>query len=414
VPNSRLSDPNVNIKEARECTLKLYDPVRNPTVGDEAGKSAVQAVGEESNKIALEIDLTTPLAYMWSRTDLDRYRWTGLLRPEHALERANLLLIRPYEPGKIPVVMVHGLISTPLAWIPMLNELLRNPKIQDRYQFLLYMYPTGVPIPIAAASLRESLLQAKQLYDPDGRDPAFDQMVLLGHSMGGLLSRMMAVSSGDKLWRLYSDRSFDDILGPRPVLDELRRYFFFEPLPFVSRVVFLATPHGGSEYSRGVVGRVSSNLISEPDSIHKLLYQLVKDNPDAFDSRQFRRFPTSIETLDPEHPILAALQKMKPTPTPPAVPAKFHSIIGSLYPGGKDKATDGVVRYKSASIDGVVDERVVRSDHGVQKDPEAIREVRDILRQHVGLPPVSATARPPQATRDPEPGRKLEAVPAKR
>jgi pimeloyl-ACP methyl ester carboxylesterase len=414
VPNSRLSDPNVDIKEARECTLKLYDPVRNPTVGDEAGKSAVQAVGEESNKIALEIDLTTPLAYMWSRTDLDRYRWTGLLRPEHALERANLLLIRPYEPGKIPVVMVHGLISTPLAWIPMLNELLRNPKIQDRYQFLLYMYPTGVPIPIAAASLRESLLQAKQLYDPDGRDPAFDQMVLLGHSMGGLLSRMMAVSSGDKLWRLYSDRSFDDILGPRPVLDELRRYFFFEPLPFVSRVVFLATPHGGSEYSRGVVGRVSSNLISEPDSIHKLLYQLVKDNPDAFDSRQFRRFPTSIETLDPEHPILAALQKMKPTPTPPAVPAKFHSIIGSLYPGGKDKATDGVVRYKSASIDGVVDERVVRSDHGVQKDPEAIREVRDILRQHVGLPPVSATARPPQATRDPEPGRKLEAVPAKR
>ena len=91
--------------------------------------------------LALEVDLTTPLAYMWSRTDLDRYRWSGLLRPERALERANLLLIRPYEPNKIPVVMVHGLISTPLAWIPMLNELLRDPVIQDRYQFLLYMYP---------------------------------------------------------------------------------------------------------------------------------------------------------------------------------------------------------------------------------------------------------------------------------
>jgi pimeloyl-ACP methyl ester carboxylesterase len=401
VPNSRLSDPNVDVKEARECTLKLYDPVHD------------HDVGEESNKIALEIDLTTPLAYMWSRTDLDRYRWTGLLRPERALERANLLLIRPYEAGKIPVVMVHGLISTPLAWIPMLNELLRLPKIQDRYQFLLYMYPTGVPIPIAAASLRESLLQAKQLYDPDGRDPAFDQMVLLGHSMGGLLSRMMAVSSGDKLWRLNSDRQFDDILGPKPVLDELRRYFFFEPLPFVSRVVFLATPHGGSEYSRGVVGRVSSNLISEPDSIHKLLYQLVKDNPDAFESRQFRRFPTNIETLDPDSPFLAALRDMQPVAIPPAVPAKFYSIIGSLYPTGTDKTTDGVVRYTSAHIKGV-DERVVRSDHGVQKDPEAIRVVRDILYQHIGLPPVSATAHPPQATRDPEPGRKLEAVPAKR
>ena len=97
--------------------------------------------------------------------------------------------------------------------------------IQNKYQFLLYMYPTGVPIPIAAAGLRESLVQAKQMYDPDGRDPAFEQMVLLGHSMGGLLSHMMAVSSGDQFWRLYSDRSFDEIIGDREVLDELTPLF---------------------------------------------------------------------------------------------------------------------------------------------------------------------------------------------
>src|SRR5262249_53726635 len=158
--------------------LWLIDPVKSRTVGT------------EPNVLALETDLTTPLAYMWSRTDLDRYRWTGLLRPEKGLERANMMLIRPYEPGKIPVVMVHGLMSSPLAWIPMLNEVLRNPIIQKNYQFLLYMYPTGVPIPIAAASLRESLVAAKQLYNPGGRDPGFDRMVLLGHSMGGLLGHM--------------------------------------------------------------------------------------------------------------------------------------------------------------------------------------------------------------------------------
>ena len=98
--------------------------------------------------------------------------------------------------------------------------------------------------------------------------------------------------------------------------------------------------------SRGVVGRVSSNLISEPDSIHKLLYQLVKDNPDAFDSRRFRRFPTSIETLDTDSPILTALRRMQPPPPPNAI--KFHSIIGSLRPAGVDKTTDGVVPYRSA------------------------------------------------------------------
>ena len=117
-----------------------------------------------------ESDLTTPLAYMWSRADLNRYRWTGLLRPGPAAGRAGLMLIRPYEPGKIPVVMVHGLASSPLAWVAMVNDLLRDPRIQERYQFMLYMYPTGIPIPIAAAGLRETLGQAEETFRlPDGR-----------------------------------------------------------------------------------------------------------------------------------------------------------------------------------------------------------------------------------------------------
>jgi pimeloyl-ACP methyl ester carboxylesterase len=373
VPNSRLRDPGESVDEVRKCTLELIDPVRH------------RFVGQASNTIALETDLTTPLAYMWSRTDLERYRWSGLLRPEQNLQRANLVMIRPYEPGKIPVIMVHGLISSPLAWIPMLNELLRDPAIQEKYQFMLYMYPTGVPIPIAAAGLRDALSQAKMLFNPDGRDPAFDQMVLLGHSMGGLLSRFMVVDSGDQLWRLNSDRSFDEILGPAKVLDELRRLLFFKPLPFVKRVVFLATPHRGSDLSRGVVGRVGAGLINDPDYIHKLLYQLVKDNPDAFDRRRFRRFPTSIETLETNSPILMALREMQP-----ASNVKMHSIIGSLRPGPRDQTTDGVVPYRSAHLDGVsekfvVSEKMVRSDHGVQKDGEAIQEVRAILRTHIGL-----------------------------
>jgi hypothetical protein len=366
VPNSRLRDSHMDQRESRVCTLQLIDPIYQQDV----------------RGLAMEIDLTTPLAYMWSRTDLERYRWSGLMRPEKNLERANLLMIRPYERDKIPVVMVHGLISSPLAWIPMLNELLRDPEIQKRYQFILYMYPTGVPIPIAAASLRDSLSQARQMYDPDGRDPNFNRMVLLGHSMGGLLSHMMSVSSGDELWRLYSDRRFDtEIVGPRDVLDELRRYLIFDPLPFVSRAVFMATPHRGSDLSRGMVGRVGTSLISDPDHISKLLYRLVKDNPDAFDTRGFRRFPTSIETLDPDSKMLAALLKMKPGPG-----VLYHSVIGSRSPGGVEQSTDGVVPWRSSHLDGVVSEKVVRSDHGVQQAPEAIIEVRRILREHLGAP----------------------------
>ncbi len=397
VPNSRLKDAHTEQGESRVCHLKLIDPIKQQYV------SGPPISGQpDSPGLPMEIDLTTPLAYMWSRsqTDLERFRWAGLMRPEKNLERANLLLIRPYEPEKIPVVMVHGLISSPLACIPMLNELLRDPEIQRRYQFFLYMYPTGVPLPIAAAGLRDSLYEAHRLYDPDDRNPAFNRMVLLGHSMGGLLSHMMSVDSGRGLWRLYSDRSFEtEIIGPRETLDELKHYLFFEPVPFVRRVVFLATPHRGSELSLGVVGRVGNGLISDSDHIHNLLSRLVRDNPNAFDSRRFRRLPTSIETLEPNSKILKAIELMTP-----AKGMIFHSIIGSVRPGGEQDGTDGVVPWTSSHFEGAVSERIVRSDHGVQKSPEAIREVRRILLEHIGMAidgPLTREARAPAAAGDP-------------
>jgi pimeloyl-ACP methyl ester carboxylesterase len=367
-PNSRLRDSDT---DSRDCTLVLHDPVRTHAIG--TGRDAVP----------LEADFTTPLAFMWSKTDLEKYRWTGLLRPGTPPDRATLMLLRPYEKDKIPVVMVHGLWSTPLAWIPMLNELLRDDRIRDRYQFLLYLYPTGVQVPIASAGLRDSLYRAQRSFDPDRSNASFQHMVLLGHSMGGLLSHAMVISSGNRWWELNTDKQFDDIVGPPDVLAELKHYNFFDAVPFVSRVVFLATPHRGSDLSRGLVGRVSSNLISEPDYYTKLLGQLIKANPDAFDSRRFRRLATSIEMLEPATSktpsILSGILAMKRSET-----VKVHSIIGALRPGGVQETSDGVVPYWSSHLEGAASERVVRSDHGVQKDPEAILEVKRILLEHTG------------------------------
>jgi pimeloyl-ACP methyl ester carboxylesterase len=391
-PNSRLRDPGADVDEVRPCTLYLLDPVRlrNVMVGPQGvpggGGEAASANGLS---LPIESDLTTPLAYMWSRTDLSRYRWRGFLRPGEAIEGKGLMLLRPYEPGKIPVVMVHGLMSSPLAWIPMLNELMRDPEIQRRYQFLLYVYPTGMPLPIAASYLRDALTEARMQFDPDGTNPDFNRMVLLGHSMGGLLAHAMAVDSGQHFWNLNSYKDFDELIGPPAVLDEMRHYTFFEALPFVERVVFLATPHRGSDYANRMIGRLGSSLIAASDPYTSLLSQLVAKNPDAFNSRRFKRLPTSIETLETDSDVLTALLEMKPRPG-----VVFHSIIGAKYPDGRKTTTDGVVPYRSSHFEGAVREKVVNSDHAVQKDPLAILEVRSILVEHLS----SSSASP---SRDP-------------
>ena len=381
-PKSRLEQP-LDKKGDEEFVVELIDPIRFRQVGS-----------DPKALLPLEFDLTTPLAYMWSKSeqfrDADREKISNLIKPGDLSKKSGLTLLRPYETGKIPVVMVHGLASSPLTWIPMINELMNDPRVRENYQFMLFAYPTGAHVPIAMSSLREALWQARTQFNTEGAAPDFDQMVLLGHSMGGLLCHSLAVSSGDRFWQLHSDRPFQEILGPPEVLTELRQFLFFEPMPSVRRVVYLATPHRGSDMSRGMIGRVSSSLIEDSDHIQKLLSTLIADNPDAFDRKRFRRLPNSIETLSTNNPVLTALMEMKSGPD-----VTFHSIIGANRPGPPADSTDGVVPYRSSHLDGVASEKLVRSDHSVQKSPEAIQEVRRVLIEHlVKLRPAAGTPTP--------------------
>ena len=381
-PKSRLEQP-LDKKGDEEFVVELIDPIRFRQVGS-----------DPKALLPLEFDLTTPLAYMWSKSeqfrDADREKISNLIKPGDLSKKSGLTLLRPYEPGKIPVVMVHGLASSPLTWIPMINELMNDLRVRESYQFMLFAYPTGAHVPIAMSSLREALWQARSQFNTEGTAPDFDQMVLLGHSMGGLLCHSLAVSSGDRFWQLHSDRPFKEILGPPEVLTELRQFLFFEPMPSVRRVVYLATPHRGSDLSRGMIGRVSSSLIEDSDHIQKLLSTLIADNPDAFDRKRFRRLPNSIETLSTNNPVLTALMEMKSGPD-----VTFHSIIGANRPGPPADSTDGVVAYRSSHLDGVASEKLVRSDHSVQKSPEAIQEVRRVLIEHlVKLRPAAGTPTP--------------------
>ncbi|MFO1021654.1 MAG: hypothetical protein U0903_13300 [Planctomycetales bacterium] len=69
------------------------------------------------------------------------------------------------------------------------------------------------------------------------------QMVMIGHSMGGLLSKLQVTESDDKLWNLVSKQPLEQLKTNDETRGQLQQTFFFEPQPAITRVIYIATPH---------------------------------------------------------------------------------------------------------------------------------------------------------------------------
>lgn len=330
--------------------------------------------------VPLEIDSTTPLAYLLDNKKL----WSvGVRRFLTAGHISNpLILIQPYEPGRIPVVFVHGTASSPVWWAEMLNTLRADPVIRKRFQFWFFQYNSNNLITISAAQLRETLSGMVEKLDPQGKDPAMRQMVVVGHSQGGLLTKMTAVDPGDKLWKTISDKNVDQLDADQEIKALAQRIFFFEPLPFVTRVVFISTPHRGSfltkDWVRNLVRRFVSLpidlVINKADLYNKISTQL------KLPTSMRNNVPTSIDGMSADNPILKTLVAL-----PLQQKVTGHSII-SVQPEMDIKTgNDGVVEYKSAHIDGMASEYIVRAAHSCQGHPFTIEEIRRILMEHLGV-----------------------------
>ena len=276
-----------------------------------------------------------------SRADTDV---AGLFR----FEPTGLSLLRPYQRGKIPVVFVHGLWANPWSWSRMIESLEADAALRDRYQFWTFGYSTGDPIPYSAALLRRDLEEVRRKFDPDGTDAAFDRMVVVGHSMGGLLTKMMVQDSGTRLWRLISDRPVDELAGEPDDRDLFRRALIFKPRPEVRRVVFIATPHRGSRVDRGGLEHLGSRLVRLPDPLRASHERLMARNgPDFFAERFRKGLPTSIDELEWQSPILMGLDELGLATT-----IKAHSIIADRRDPPRAGGSDGLVPYESAHLDG--------------------------------------------------------------
>ena len=365
----RIPEPRQQITQNRlHGTLEIYDV------------SVPKSVEIGSREVPLEVESTASLAAMLSESPVWQLELTGFFKSILSLEGiSRLRALRPYEPGLIPVVMVHGTASSPGRWAEMVNELQDDPRIYKHFQFWFFTYDTGNPIAYSASLLRESLIKAVKEFDPQGKDPALQHMVVMGHSQGGLLTKMTVIDSGDGLWNLVSKKPIDELDLKQETRELLQQSLFVKPLPFVRCVIFIATPQLGSFIAGWRPSQWITRFIKLPGNILLGIADLLQQTQQelAFVSTG-GRIPTSVDNMKPWNPFIKTLAGI---PIAPNVSA--HSIIAVKEGMPVEQGNDGVVSYKSAHIEGVESEYVVRSPHSCQSNPYTIAEVRRILLQQL-------------------------------
>ncbi len=356
-----------------QAVLELYDPLVT---------SDVQVVGRW---VPLQTDLTTPLAYFLNQPQFDDTNLStlGLLRPDKAAGLRGLYMLEPFQAHKIPVIMVHGLWSSPVTWMQMYNDLRADPEIRRDYQFWFYLYPTGQPFWVSAREMRTDIAQMRNHLDPMLHYTALSQSVLIGHSMGGLISRLQTIDSGSEFWKIVSDQPFEQLKAEPEVRNVLAGLFFVKPDVSVRRVITIGTPHGGSHFANNVTRWFGNKLISLPGQFLARRQRLLRDNPGFFHETELLSVNTSIDSLSPNSKLLPVLRKQPPAPW-----IQYHNIIGHVRRNSVlarfSKAGDGVVSLASANLDSAKSQIVVEADHStIHQQPRAILEVRRILFEHL-------------------------------
>ena len=362
----RLEDPRGALKSGKlKGELEFYTP-------DSARSIKVNGV-----EVPIEFETTSALALQLEGSPVWDFEIAGFRSGDFTIgkQRLGIYMLHPHRSGRIPVVLVHGTASSPARWAELINELENDPRFWEHYELWLFIYNTGNPIAYSGMLLRDALTKAVADLDPEGKDPGLKQMVVIGHSQGGLLTKMTAIDSGMQLWPFSVPP--EELTVSAETRELLSQALLLKPLPFVKRVVFIATPHGGSYQALGFLGRLGSWFVNLPGRFVKMNVELLTLHTEGLYMGTVANVPTSITNMTPGNLFIRNLAAV-----PIADGVVAHSIIAVDSDGPLEEAGDGVVKYVSAHIDGVASEKVVRSSHSVQGNPEAIQEVKRILIEH--------------------------------
>ena len=362
--------------------LRLDDPRGALASGKLRGKlefytpESARTVNIAGIDVPIEYETTTALALTLEDAPVWDFEIAGFRSGDFTVGDANLrqglFMLHPHRPGRMPVVLVHGTASSPARWAELVNELENDRRFWQNYEIWLFMYNTGNPIAYSALLLRDALVNLVAELDPEGKDPGLKNMVVVGHSQGGLLTKMSVIDTGMQLWPFSVPPEELDV-SPE-TRDMLTRGLIIKPLPFVNEVIFVATPHRGSYQALGILGNLASWLVNLPGRFAKLSVDLLTLQKQGAFLGPVTGIPTSITNMNPNNRFIQALSGI-----PVTAGVLAHSIIAVAGDGPPEEGDDGVVKYTSAHIAGVASEKIVRSGHSTQGHPETIQEIKRIL-----------------------------------
>ncbi len=347
--------------------LKIVDPRTTPAL----------AVGNVKRPVAF--DFSAPLEWSVGAPLMHKFDLGGVFRPDRQEPFAGLFTPERYDPKRIPVVFIHGFESAPHIFENPVNELAADPELRQRYQAWYFLYPTGLPVPTSAARLREALDEASRYATWHGGGSTFQQTVLVGHSMGGLLAKFQVVDSGDTLWNACFTKPAKDTPLPEASMARMQRALVFKHRPYVSRVIFITTPHRGSEMAEKKLIQPLVGLIRLPDRVRMVQRDLAAlgpayIQPDFFALSGFGA--RGVPSMSTRYPIIRALDTLP-------IHAHCDSILADRgkSDGDRSKGFDGYVHYSSAHLPAADYEVILPVHHLCIEHPILGAELARLLKQ---------------------------------
>ncbi|WP_230413301.1 esterase/lipase family protein [Paraburkholderia antibiotica] len=352
---------------SHDVVLSVYDPYRE------------ESVERHGQTVPLSANFSAGYGIWLARSGFAGQSLRTLFGRARGIDSPRIYMMQPYDPNRRIVLMLHGLASSPEAWVNVANDIQGDEMLRQHFQVWQVYYPTNAPILVNLARIRRAAQQTLAHFDPDGTAPASHGMVLIGHSMGGVLARLLVSTSDDELWTAFKANYVPEGADIDRHEERLNRLLTFTPMPQVERAIFIAAPHRGTPFASNRLSRWAANLIRLPLALLNEIEDVLQTATNIDSQGKTLHVPNSIEQLRETDPLIRATSQL---PISPRV--CFHSIIARRNANGPlEDSNDGVVPYRSAHLAGAQSEMVIVAGHSVQETPQAILEIRRILHEDI-------------------------------